>query len=333
MAGNADYDGAFAFSVAKELSTRWTPTWIIAWPFYGMIKGKKKRFNNGFRDTTGTRMLVPINYLGPVTSARVALTSNQFTPITPTATQGFTQAEYYYATYENTLTLNNQEYDQLKGSSNMIPVLPGKIDQLMYDFTSVINTDSVGTQNGTGRGGTGQVMGEQYFLSTSNSPGNISQTTYSNWQASVNSSAGPFTQDLINAEYDRINALGRGAPDFVQLSYTGNNNVYNKLRNVIGSSQILSTQETDVTYGFKTFEYMGMTCFQDGPLGTSLAGSMVVGSSDALWLNLDTEVPKAPPGDARMRILGTSSYEYFYFLTLAMGVSDPARFSLLSGIA
>lgn len=330
--GNANYINAFAYSVAKELDHRWTHIWIIAWPLYSMIKGNKLSFNNAAKDTTGTKMLIPNVFQNLATSARPATNANQFTAITPTPTQGATQLEFLYATYENATWLNIQEYAQLIGSTNMMSVLSMKVPQLMFDFTNVINTDMIGTQNAGGRDGNGQVMGEQYWLSATNSPGNMSQSSTTAWQAGINSSGGSFNENLITNEYDRIKALGRGAPDACQLSYASGNNVYNKLRQLIGTAQIITNPESPAKYGFTTFRAYELECWQDGPLGTALPGSMAILSTDSIWLNQDSDKPIPARENSHMRLEGTSTEEWMYTYTLAVGVSDCARNSLVTGI-
>ena len=333
MAGNSNYDGAFAFSVAKEMSKSWSSIWTVAWPLYSIIKGKKLTFNNAARSTDGTKMLLPVNYLGPATTARNETSSNYGTPITPNATQGFTQAEYFYAVFGNALYLNIQEYEQLVGPTNMIPVLPGKVKQLMNDFVKQVNTQLIANTQGTGFTGNSSLTGEAYVLSTtSNSPGNISQATYSTWQPQLNSNAGPFGENLIIAQQHAIKDRGQGDADFLQLSYASSNDVYGKLYSLIGSTQVLTREGSEADFGFKTFMYRGLECFMDGRLGDVFPGTMVVGSSNSWWLNMNSEQPIPARRDGTLRLPGTPTEEYYYTYTLCMGCDDPGRNAWITGI-
>lgn len=338
MAGNANYDGPYAYSVALEIDRIWTMTFITALPFIGMLRGKDngagQRFNNKrIKRVEGTRFLLPTNYAGPSTTARHETSSTLGAQITPYAISGFTHAEFYYGFFSNAMYVNIQQYATLVGSTNMIPVEPGAVKQLLWDMLNVISTDLVSSTNGTGyQGGNGAIMGELYPLSTSNSPGNISQSTYANWQAGVISNVGGFNESLITNEFDRILALGRGPADFCQLSYTSSNNVYNKLRGLIGTTQVLETQEDHARYGFRTFEAYGLTCFMDNVLGTNNPGSMIVGASDSWCWDSMMDEPQLARTNGVIRYPSTVTEEHMYYFIAGLGISDPARNTYISGI-
>lgn len=334
MAGNSSFDGLVAFVSEKQMSRTWSKIWANDWPLLQKIKKDDLNYNKAMEDPEGNSILLPIMYLGPSTSARVGLTSNAFTPITPYATTGFTQAQYFYARYENAFYLNADEKKLIgKAGTTRIPILPGKIDQLLMDFKNVLSVDLLGTQNGTGSGGTGQPTGLRYFMSTSNSPGGISQTTYSTWAANVVSSAGPFYDNLVDKEIHRIKNLGRGDADFCQLSYASDNDVYGKMLGLIAPSQILVDPAKKALYGFETFSYRGLDCFMDGRLGTAVSGSMVIGRSSSWWVSQKSEQPVPVDRDSVKRLAGTTSDEHMYEQWFTWGNDDIAGNSYVTGIS
>lgn len=334
MAGNPSFDLLVAFMTEKQLKKTWQSIWTTEWPLLQKIKSDELNYNTAMENPTGNSILLPVNYLGPATSARVGTRANSFTPITPNGTQGFTQAQYFYAQYENAFYLNSAEKTQIQAgaATTRIPILPGKVQQLQDDFKNIVTTDLHGTQGGTGYEGNGQLTGQQYFLSTSNSPGGISQTTYSNWAATVRTSAGAFYEGLVDREIARIKNLGRGPADFCELSYTDTNDVYTKFYSLIAPSQILTDPARVAKYGFEFFIYRGLDCFQDGKLGTALAGSMIVGRSSSWYVNCKSELPQMATRDGQIRLPGTNSDEYMYEWWFTTGTDDCAGNTLVSGI-
>lgn len=334
MAGNSSFDGIVAFASEKEMKKIWSPIWAGAFPLLAMVKAKKINYNTALMSPEGNSILFPLNYLGPATSARAATNANAFTPITPNATQVFTQAQFYYAKYENALYLTATEKQLIADNAHTtrIPILPGKIQQLVTDFKSIESTDLLGTQNGTGQGGNGQLTGLQYLLSSSNSPGGVSQTTYSKWAAGIVANAGGFYEGLIDKEIHRIRDLGRHAADFCMLSYNSSNDVYGKLYGLIAPTQAIVDQEKEALYGFEVFKYRYLECFQEGRLGDALSGSMVVGSSGTFHMQEKTDQPVQSVQNGTLRLAGTTSDEQMFEHWITWGNDDLACNTLVTGI-
>lgn len=333
MAGNPSFDGIYAFTREKQIKKTWQQIWTTDLPFLKKIKADGLNYNTAEESPDGNSILFPLMYLGPSTSARVGLNSNAFTPITPYATTGFTQAQYFYARYENAFYLNANEKTLIgKADTTRVPILPGKLDQLVMDFKNVLIVDLNGTQNGTGQAGTGQPTGLRYFMSTSNSPGGVSQTTYPVWAAKVVTNAGPFYDNLVDREIHRIRDLGRGEADFCQLSYTESNDVYGKMLGLIAPSQILTDPAKKALYGFETFSYRGLDCFQDGRLGTAQDGSMVIGRSSAWYVNAKSDEPEPTANEPVKRLAGTTSDEHMFEWWFTWGTDDCAGNSYVTGI-
>jgi hypothetical protein len=331
---NANFANQAAFSFAKEMKRTWVFAWTKSTPFLRMLTVKNGKFQNQrFTNVNGLFGITPIG-LSDITSggAIPETAANQGIPATFEVTNGATQAQFYWATYKKTIWLTNQEQDQLKGDTNWVPVMQYKQKQLRENFRKQLGADVVGSQQDSGLNGTGQVMGQQYPLSQSNNPGNISQSSNAVWQAGLQTGVGAFNTTLISAEMDRIGDLDRGDADFVQLSYSPNNNTYLKLYSAIEGAQVLTREEDEAKFGFKSFGYRGLDCFRDGRLGDVLPGSMVVGKSDAWLWTAQTPEPRIGPGgwqaqDATLNMVAT------YYWTVATGIDDPATQTLFTGIA
>lgn len=322
MAGNPSFDGDLAYLIDKQASRKWSTIWGVAHPFLQKIKSDELNYNAVTESPDGNSLLWPIQFQGPATSARIGTNANAYTPVTPYAPRGDTQAQYYFARFENGIYLNPTQLTQIRnsaGGNTRVPILPSKVDQCMEDFKNVETTEFFGTQNGTGAGGTGSVTGLRYFASTSNSPGGISQTTYTNWAATLNSSVGVLNEGIFDGQIHRINALGRGPADYMQLSYASDNDVYGKFVAMFAGSQLIVDQGKSVKYGFTVFNYRGLDVFMDNGLGTAVSGSMCIGRSSAWYLSMKTENPERVD---ELRLPGTGSHEIWYQHWLTWGCND-----------
>lgn len=335
---NTNYTDINAFVREKQRKTEFTQIWTVLNPLWVYIKGKD-HFNTGPVNAEGTKMLFPNEFSGPPTTARAGNLNNNFTPITPYQGTGQTQVEYFYARYENAMYLRSDEMQLAQRAGNLqrcVSIITQRRKQLMESFKQTVNTDFVGTQLAAGvqssAAGAGQISGMQAFLSTSNSPGNLSQTTNPLWAAGVVAWNAPFDTGALDTEIDRINRLGRGKSDFIQLSDTGTNSVWRKLCNVAAPKELLVNPKANhAEFGFETVDYMGRDCFPDNYLGVALPGSAVVGSSNTWYINMDTEMPRELSDGGGDRLFGTTSNELMFEWYMATGNDDIARNSLITG--
>lgn len=338
MPGNPSFDGAVAFAIEHQLKKDWISLEVKEFPLLRMIKQRKINFNTaaGKQSISGNSVLLPIIYLGPTVGARYGSSAGAYTPISNNPTQGFTQAQYFYARAEAKFDLDAGEMQLLMGSGPDIRtnIYPGKVTQLMNNMYDLVNTSLVSTDNGTGTQGAGNglLTGQRQMLSTSNTVGGIPQGTYANWQAGTVPNAGPFYEGLYESEYDRIKNLGRGRPDFFQLSFNATNNVFGKVRDIANPKQLLVDEKRKADFGWVEFVLLGMDCWMDGYLGTASAGSAIIGRADTWWLNQGSERPVPSDTDPVRRIEGTTTTEYMYQWWLVFGNSDPAGNTLITGI-
>lgn len=320
---NSNYTGLVAFVAEKSVKKRASMIWSTASPLFALVF-EKKRFNAGFR-IEGHKAITPVNYEEQTTAADGIADASELTAITPYVTNGFTQAEYEFAHYRAAFYIRDSEKKLIKGSGIRQNFVEGKVRQITESFRKAIAVDMASANAGSRTA----VMGLRYLLSTSNSPGNISQSSYPVWAAGVETGVGPWHLGLIDDEYDRIVNLGRGMPDLCLLSYSSTNNVFGKMRDSIAPSQLLTHSNRLAKYGFVSFQYLEMDCVQDGRLGTALAGSAAVLSTDSFFAGALSDGPDRAHDTP---LEGTDADEVVFNWWLTWGNDDPARNSLIQDI-
>jgi hypothetical protein len=320
---NPNYTGLVAFVAEKSLKKKASVIWTTASALFAMVF-ENKRFGEGYR-IEGHKAIAPVQYAEQTTAADGVADANELTAITPYVTSGFTQAEYEFAHYRAAMYLRDSEKKLIKGGGVRQGFVEGKVKQITESFRKAIAVDMASANAGTREA----VMGLRYLLSTSNSPGNISQTTYPVWAAGSATGAGPFHLGLIDDQYDRIVNLGRGMPDLCLLSYASSNNVFGKMRDSIAPSQLLTHERKLAKYGFTSFEYLDMQCVQDGRLGTALAGSAAVLSTHSFVAGALSSTPERAHDTP---LEGTDADEIVFNWWLFWGNTDPALNSLIQDI-
>ena len=315
-----------AMVVEQTVKARAQKIWMTANPLLATLRRKSPtNWNSDKVQIVGSKLLIPIMFGQGSSAAAGVADANELTPDAFEVTQDFTHAEYEFSHYRRQITYRNSEMTLVQGGGVRID-LDQKVDQLIGNFETVIENGFVGNSNGSRT----TVMGLRYLLSTSNTVGNISQGTYPNWQAGVQTNVGQFSLDPFNAEIDRINALGRCRPDIIMCSYSAANNVFGRFRDAIQPGQVLQTQDNSVNYGFESFTYMGRDVVQWLKLGNVLAGSAMVLSSSSFYINMLSDAPQKMPNTV---IPGTDSTTDMYTWWWCHGNADPACNSIITGIA
>jgi hypothetical protein len=312
--------------VEQTINAKAQKIWLTSNPLLAMLRKKSPtNWNSDMVQIVGAKALIPIMFNQGGSAAAGVADANELTPDPLEVTQGFTEAEYEFAHYRRPITYRNSELTLVQGGGVRIN-LDQKVDQLIGNFETVIENAFVSNSNGSRT----TLMGLRYMLSTSNTVGNISQGTYPDWQAGVQTNVGQFSLDPFNAAIDRINALGRCRPDLIMCSYSGSNNVFGRFRDSLQSSQVLVSQESEANYGFESFTYMGKDVVQWQKLGTALPGSAMVLSSSSLYINMLSDAPQKMDTTV---IPGTDARVDMYTWWWMHGTSDPACNELITGFA
>ncbi len=246
---------------------------------YPLVRAVKERgkFNRGY-SVEGFRFILPVLMEDSSTVANGVLPANELTQPTPSHIIGLTQAQYNFAHYIQPMWIKNSDKKLGMGArANRGDLMQGALLQTMNSFALALSGDLMGSSVDT----LDAVLGVRYLLSTSNSPGNISQTTYTKWAAKVTTSAGTFSLDIINDLYD-LASRGSQRPDMLFASAASGNNIYGKLRAQIQPAQQLQTTSTTAQYGFADLKYLTMDVVKDDA-GTS-GEALGLNTSSLYWV-------------------------------------------------
>lgn len=322
---NPNFSGAAAFAVEKVVKRDFKHVWSSAHPLLAVLSSRKAR-NVG--TINGLRLILPVAFQDATTPADGQSDAAAFTPITPYATNGFTQAQYEFSYYRHAFYLAPHE-KQLLMNGYRGNILEGKTKQSMESFKNAISADLAGNLTSQRE----NVLGLRFALSTANTVGNIDQSANAWWRAERVTGAGPFDLKVIDNMYDTIRAKGRSVPDLLLLSSNATVNVFGMMRDQVAVLQRITSTSNETNFGFADFTYLGMRCVLDNRLGAALGtdGGAMMLSSDSwyqrgLGENIQPELDKT-------RLQGTGAQEFYLDLWLALGCDDIASNGYITGIS
>lgn len=296
--------------------------WTAKTPLLQVLEASG-RVNKGFK-TVGLNMVLNVNLAAPSQRVAGATQSNAFVALSPSRTSGYYKAQFYYARYESAFWLTGQERTQIAGNPKEVDIVTSKTDAVLNDFDYKIDYDLHGNQTDSEN----CLLGPRFVCATTNTVGNLSQSSYAAWRGKVKTSLGTFDPAVIDVQRRSIINGGRSIPDILSLSGSESNDVYGKLKDTINSAQVLQTQDKKVSFGFTDFVWMGLGVFDDWVQGASDAGSGIMLSSDSWYFGKMTDRPVMLPAD---RLQGTGSKEYFFEWTLGLATDDCGANCYFSG--
>lgn len=322
--GNSNYTvaGYSAFAVEKAVAKDWHTIWTSAHPLLIAMADKGTNFNQNFDLGNGTAMLIAVNGDNMTTPAAGVADASELTGDTISATNGFSQANYYIAHYRAHVSYRASEQFMAENGSRG-NILDGKKKQVLESFKEVWSTDAASSTVDSRT----KIMGYRYALSTSNSPGGISQSTDTQWAAKVKTSAGTFGLNLIDDQVDNITAEGRGAPDLILAGLSGASNMFGKIRTAIGptAERLVNPNGMPVKYGLTAIQYLGATVILDNRAAT---GEINVLTTDSWYVYM----PKTPKVSQMYIKDGTDSHVQSYTLFTSLGCGDCALNATITGI-
>lgn len=321
MAGNSGYQISSgsqtvtlppytAFGTEIMVSMKWENVWLRKFALLAMLQMGGANFNKG-GDLNGTQMLLPILEANSSTAATGVATANEFTAITPYATNGATQAAYQIAHYRHAFYVKASETKQINNKRGNFMDL--KVQQLNDSFINLLANDLAGTAADS----ESNVLGIQQPLSTSNTVGQINQSTDTDWQSNVQTGVGAFSLDLLDWGIDAVDNRA-GKVDLILLAYSASNNLFAKARAAIAPAERLVNQEFKAKYGFTNIDYLGATLVSDG----RLTAGVIAGFDTSTWYWHGDTSPKPVTIE---RYPGTDAMEHMYNLWCALGTNNPAK--------
>lgn len=319
--GQTGYTGQPPYTVTASeivISREWESIYLRKTPLLAMIKSGKANWNKpGLRK--GNLLLLPVLTAAASTAPAGVAIADEFTPITPYATNGLTQAQYNIAHYRQAFYVKDSE-KQLNDNAKA-NMMEGRLMQMMGDFRTLINSHLVSASADSNT----RILGTQYAIATANTVGNIDQATYTDWQGNVTTSAGAFSLDLLDAGIDAVNAK-EGTIDLITLAFSSSNNLWNKLISQLGSAARLVNTEFSAKFGFNNVVYRDATCVMD----PSLTAGVIQGFDTKSWYYAGDTVPKLKGID---RIIGTDAEEHFYNMWAGVGTNNPGKNFRLTGVS
>ncbi len=330
FSGNSNFLNAAAVAVEQRITNTWRSIWTSAHPFLQILEMQGTNFNKGF---TVQRNAMILGILGddqtnPV--AGVATGSGELVAMSYNVTNALSQAKYYFGHYRGNYTILESEATTLANGERG-NLLEGKKMQFNDSWLNKASTDFASTT--IDASDNSKALGLYYVLSTSNSPGGISQSTDTQWAAQLKTGAGAFDLMLVDDMLDGIAAKSnmnrKGKPDVLLCSYTASNNVWGKFKNSIAPNERFTHEGFSVKFGIDNVVYRGATGVQDPRIGSTLNGSIAVLTS-SVWYAAMQKAPKLHP---LAKIPGTDAYEQVGTIWAGLGCNDPALNGLIRDIS
>ena len=151
-----------------------------------------------------------------------------------TDTDVMTSANFAWKTIYEPITI--RRLDELKNSGDSAKL---KFVAQKTQIAEKSLMDKMGTAMWNAGSASNAIAGLRYILSTSNSPGGISQSTYSWWAAQVNSSSTVLTLSVLNT-LDQLCTIGNDGPSVGLTTRT----LYNSLYGLFTPQQRFQDNET-----------------------------------------------------------------------------------------
>lgn len=338
MANNGNFFGLLAGVTEKALSRKWNHVYTSAYPLLTLLYdgGKGTNYNRGFR-AEGNKILLPVVIEGPSTAVtgRTAATytggseafNQQDDAFTPTLGVGPAWAEYEITQYHGAFWTTAEERQLAISASSDVKranLMDAKTDQLMHDFKRHISVDLASATVET----RAKVLGIRYVTSASNTVGGIAQGSYAGWQGIADASVGAISVDILDRNIHAVRAEGRAETDLLLLSYASGNDLYGKVKSIVGASALVTNPGDTMKYGFKNFMYDGIACVLDECLGTASSGT-IYGAASSTWYLYDQGAK--PQQEETIRLPGSAVNEHYYLWTVGIGCNDPSCNFLISG--
>ena len=314
--GNATYTTAngAAYAIEKVIRTDFKSLWDHAHPLLAKLQ-TGANFNKGGQ-IKGLTLILPVQFDDMATPVDGSA-ANNFTALTPAANQGDTQASYIFTRYHGAFWIDPDEMKLLMNGERG-NFLGARKKQIMQSYRKAASGDIAAAALSA----RANLLGLRYLLSTSNSPGGISQggsNTY--WDAVVSTTGGTFAISDVDNAMDTINRKGRSKVDLLLLSNNATVNIFGKVRDNVANLQRITNGDTTAKFGFSDFIYRDADCALDPDLGDALSttgGFMALSTDSFYWMGDPMNM------SVKVRDLqGTGAVEYYYEAWVCLANDDP----------
>lgn len=302
-----------AFTLETIIRREFENAWMTAAPLIGLLQDKKTNVNvsAATEGQTGSMMLLPVTLGSSATPAVGVADASEFTPATFGRNQNHFHAQYNYAHYRGHVAETSTEKRLVNNKRGNL--MEAAIRQEIDSFIDLLATDMASATVDSRTA----VLGIQQPLSTSNTVGNISQSTDAVWQSNVFSSYGTFNLDLIDTGANMVRRKN-GLVDLILFASTSTNDLYGKLQAQLGSAQRIVDTGMTAKFGFQHVIYQGAACVPD----FRLTAGVIAGLSTSSWFyNGDLRPVQLAP----VRVPGTDFYDHAFNMFCSLGTNNPSK--------
>lgn len=205
--------------------------------------------NGGFKtESGGERIVQPLMY-GKNTTAS---SYSGYEQLDTTPQEGIDSAEYNWKQYSVSITISGEEERKNGGSSKIIDILEARTKQAEMSLTEQLTTGIF--SDGTGNGSK-DLTGLKAMVSDSGTYGGINSSTYTWWQASIDSDAEALSIADMRTQYNNASIGGRDTPNLLVTTQT----LYEKYEALLTTTYQTMAAGTKklADAGFQVLEFKG----------------------------------------------------------------------------
>jgi hypothetical protein len=182
---NSTWTSLVSSTLDNYLSTKFTDQVYNGMPFYAhMVAKKRKVLEDG-----GNVLVEPLRFSENTTGDWLA---SGYDPVDTTPQDEHTSATFNWKEYANSITFSERERDINNGKNQIINLLSSKVDNAKMSFQKDFTTSLF--SDGTASGGN-ELTGLGAIVAATGTFGGIDRGTYTWWQANVDSTTEPLTED------------------------------------------------------------------------------------------------------------------------------------------
>lgn len=319
ITGNTNYidNAAVAINVSIRKDWEWLP--FRATPILAVMKAKGLNFNKKVRlNADGNKVLLAVAGDDQANvPAGVAPGASEIVAMTPNLITGLTQAEYFRAQYRGNYIILESDLETLaQGSRGNI--LEAKKEQAMKSFENVL----AGHISDTNADTSSRILGLRQPLSVSNTVGNISQATDTDWQAQVDSTGGNLTLARVDRHLNKFYRFTSDNSNPIDLLLCSTNpsglDTYQTLVDQVLPHLRVTNEFMKTKFGIEFLEHRGVMLARDHRAPVNRVDFI---STKTWWAG----VPDEPTFRNREQVSLTTAYEQVFLAWCYLACGNPQK--------
>lgn len=332
---NPNFDVNATFAIEQVLPTKFQFIAENAHPFLAKIIGKQNTLPEGDWMVTdvgfgGTKLIMPVSLELPANGGGVTH-AGMWTDetITQPASGEASHAQYEIASYRGGVHLDPRDQRLLSDNPQSragLNIFRTRAGNMVAKFKNLLETDISSATADT----EAKVLGMRFGLSTSASPGNISQTTHTNWAAGVEAVGAAYTMARV---LRGINGTRKESTDGLRMadcmfaSELTSGFIFSAIQNDIGANTVISDQVLG-NFGHTHFVLQGNTAVV--PQRVATKENYFFRSENWAYIG-DTSPVMVEPSPQRSK--GSSIIDWQFTWMTAVGCNDWSRQAKQTGMS